>query len=191
MSILKTNIAKVGVAFIIFIAKFDDMKQLAFLFVVFSLFACQPRVNHSKAFDGNYSQLHKTDWLIGNWLRISEKEILSETWQQLNDSTFCGRSFFIRNGDTLSSELISLEQRSGKLYYIPTVSNQNDGSAIVFTQTCLTDSTVIFENPAHDFPQKITYSSISKDSLSAEISAIVDGKLKSQTFRMGRESLLR
>lgn len=162
------------------------MKQLVFLFVVFSLFACQPRVNQSKAVDSKYSQLHKTDWLIGNWQRVSEKEILSETWQQLNDSTFSGRSFFIRNGDTLSSELISLEQRKGKLYYIPTVSDQNEGQPVVFAQTNLTDSTVVFENPKHDFPQKITYSLLVNDSLSAEIAAVVDGELKTRTFRMGK-----
>ncbi len=161
------------------------MKQVCVIFITSLLFACHPRV------DNRYAQLSKTKWLIGTWQKQSAKGSLTESWQQLDDSTFVGRSFFVSKGDTLSSESISLEQRSGKLYYIPTVSNQNDGNAIVFTQTSLTDSTVIFENPAHDFPQKISYSSISKDSMSAEISAIIDGKLKSQTFRMSRESLLR
>jgi len=123
------------------------MKQLAFLFMVFSIFACQPRINQSKAVDGKYSRLHKTNWLIGNWQRESGKGILSETWQQLNDSTFSGRSFFISNGDTLSSELISFEQRNGKLYYIPTVADQNNGKSVVFTMTSLTDSSATFENP--------------------------------------------
>ena len=160
------------------------MKQLAFLFVVFSHFACQPRVKQSKIFDGKYSQLHKTEWLIGNWQRISKEGILIEAWTQLNDSTYSGRSFFISNGDTLSSELISLEQRKGKLYYIPTVSDQNNRKSVIFTMTGLTDSSATFENPEHDFPQKIVYRFQKPDSLIAEVSAIVSEPKKSIVFRM-------
>ena len=160
------------------------MKQLAFLFVVFSFFACQPRVNQSKAVDGKYSQLHKTAWLIGNWQRVSKEGTLTEAWTQLNDSTFIGRSFFVSNGDTLSSELISLEQRNGKLYYIPTLADQNNGKAVIFTMTSLTDSSATFENPEHDFPQKIDYRFQKPDSLIAEVSTIASEPKKSIVFRM-------
>jgi len=162
------------------------MKQLAFLFVVFSFFACQPRVNQSKTVDIKYSQLHKTDWLIGNWKRVSDDGILIEAWTQLNDSTFSGRSFFISNGDTLSSELISLEQRKEKLYYIPIVADQNNGKSVVFTMTSQTDSSATFENPEHNFPQKIDYRFQRPDSLIADVSAVINGNQKVINFRMGR-----
>ncbi len=175
------------VAFRNFIAKSENMKQLVFLFIVFSFFFCQPRVNQLKVVDGKYSQLQKTKWLIGSWQRKSEKGILTETWHLLNDSTFTGRSFFVNNiGDTLSSETIRLEQRNGKLYYIPIVSGQNDGKAILFTQTNLSDSMVIFENPTHDFPQKIDYRFQKPDSLIAEVSASSEETKKSIVFRMRR-----
>lgn len=162
------------------------MKQLVFLFVVFSFFACQPRVNQSKAVDDKYSQLHKTAWLIGNWQRISEDGILTEAWIQLNDSTFSGRSFFVSKGDTLSSELISQEQRKEKLYYIPIVADQNGGKAVVFAMTSQTDSSATFENPEHDFPQKIYYQFQKPDSLIADVSAVINGNQKVINFRMGR-----
>lgn len=111
---------------------------------------------------------------------------MTESWQLLNDSTFTGRSFFISNGDTLSSEKISLEKRNGKLYYLPIVADQNNGKAVVFTKTSLTDSTITFENPEHDFPQKIHYRLAKTDSLVAEVSAKVNGNQKLVTFRMKR-----
>jgi len=157
------------------------MKQIGVLFIVSLLFACQPRVDH------RYAQLSKTSWLIGTWQKQSAKGILSESWQQLDDSTFVGRSFFVNNGDTVSSEFIRLEQRNNKLYYIPTVADQNDGRPISFTLTNLTDSSVTFENPEHDFPQKIYYQFQKPDSLIAEVSAMVNGSQKSIVFRMERK----
>ena len=156
------------------------MKQANVIFMVFLLFACQSPVSI------RYSKLSKTSWLLGTWQNQSAKGILTESWQQLNDSTFVGQSNFVSGGDTISSESIRLEQRKDTLYYIPTVADQNEGKAVVFTLTGLTDSTVTFENPGHDFPQKIAYRFQRPDSLIAEVSAAVEGKTKALTFRMRR-----
>lgn len=156
------------------------MKQANVIFMVFLLFACQSPVSIS------YSKLSKTSWLLGTWQRQSSKGILTESWQKLNDSTFIGQSLFVSGDDTLSSESIRLKQQNGKLYYIPTVSGQNDGKAIVFALTSLTDSTVTFENPGHDFPQKIEYWFQKPDSLIAEVSSMAGELKKSIVFRMKR-----
>ena len=162
-------------------------KALIFAAILVSNFyACVHSAKPTKNPCEKYQIIHKTDWLIGNWQRVSKEGTLTEAWTQLNDSTFAGRSFFISNGDTLSSELISLEQRNGKLYYIPTLADQNDGKAVVFTITSLTDSSATFENPEHDFPQKIDYRFQKPDSLIAEVSAVMNGNQKTINFRMGR-----
>lgn len=161
------------------------MKHLLQLFIVL-LVACQPKAKPNSTETSNYKELQKVHWLKGTWQRQSAKGILTESWQQLDDSTFAGRSFFVSNGDTVSSETISLEQRNGKLYYIPIVSGQNDGKAIVFTQTKLSDSAIIFENPAHDFPEKIEYRFQKPDSLISEVSSVSGELKKSIVFRMRR-----
>lgn len=154
------------------------MKQIGVISFVLLLFAYQSQKGN------RYAQISKTSWLIGSWQKQSAKGILTESWQRLDDSTFVGQSFFVSNNDTLSSESIRLEQRKGKLYYIPTVVGQNDGNAVVFTLINLTENSVTFENPQHDFPQKIYYRFQKPDSLFAEVSAIVNGAVKSQQFRM-------
>lgn len=159
-----------------------------YLIVVLSLVlsACQQQVKQSKIETDKYSQFQKTVWLIGNWQKQTEKGVLTESWQKLDDSTLVGQSYFIDGVDTLSSESIRIEQRNRKLFYIPTVKGQNNGMVVNFNLTSVNDSSLIFENPEHDFPQKITYNKMKNDSLMAEISAILNGNLKSQKFLMGR-----
>lgn len=86
--------------------------------------------------------------------------------------------------DTVSAEVVNLEMRGGKLLYVPTVRDQNSGQPITFTETTVTEKEMIFENPAHDFPQRITYTRITPDSIVAVISGM-QGE-KSVQFPMRR-----
>ncbi|SDI69313.1 DUF6265 family protein [Mucilaginibacter sp. P25] len=125
-------------------------------------------------------------WLIGSWKNQSAKTVDIETWKKLNDSTFIGRSYSLTGADTVSSEHIRMEQHKGQLYYIPTIKNQNDGKAVIFTLTSSDNNHLVFENPEHDFPQKITYTQITNDSLVAEISGTKKGRQKAIQFPMKR-----
>jgi len=143
------------------------------------------------AYTGSYAQqkshpIAQAKWLIGSWKNQSAKTLDIETWKKLNDSTFLGGSYSLAGTDTVSSEQIRLEQHAGKLYYIPTVKNQNNGKAVTFTLTSSNKKQLVFENPEHDFPQKITYTQITKDSLLAEISGLRKGKIKAIQFPMKR-----
>ena len=132
----------------------------------------------------HYDEIEKANWLIGQWQNSSSEGNATETWNKLNDSTFRGESYFVVGKDTVSSETIGLEQRGKELFYIPTIKEQNGGQPVKFTLTNSSNNQLIFENPKHDFPQKISYTKISTDSLLAEISGIVEGKQNSQKFPM-------
>ena len=81
-----------------------------------------------------------------------------------------------------------IEERNGEVYYVPTVKTQNAGKAVEFKMTYSTDKEWVFENPQHDFPQKITYTMITGDSLVAEISGTIEGQLRSEKFPMKKAS---
>lgn len=130
--------------------------------------------------------IEQAAWLQGAWCMQSKQGIILETWEQLNDSVYAGRSYYITGKDTVPAETISLQQRSGKLYYIPTVNNQNEGKPVNFAATTVADDHFVFENPGHDFPQKISYTRISPDSMVVEISGISKGKQHSIKFPMKR-----
>jgi len=133
-----------------------------------------------------YNKLEKASWLIGSWQNNSVEGNASEIWEKKNDSTYFGKSYFIIGKDTVSSETISLEQNGEQLFYIPIVKEQNGGKPVKFKMTSINNNQIIFENPKHDFPQKISYSLITNDSLLAEISGTMAGKQNSQKFPMKR-----
>ena len=133
-----------------------------------------------------YAKLQKASWLIGSWKGHNPEGNPSEYWEKINDSTFSGRGYFIIGSDTVSSEELRLEQHSDKLFYIPTVKTQNNGEPVKFVMTSSSDNQLVFENPRHDFPQKITYNLIARDSLLAAISGIIDGRESTRQFPMSR-----
>jgi hypothetical protein len=129
-------------------------------------------------------KIKATNWLLGKWENKVDEGILSESWKKLNDSTFQAESFFIKDKDTLHFETITLQQKGEELFYTATVKGQNNDKPVSFNMTSETDKKLVFENPKHDYPQKITYTLINKDSLVAEISGIQLGKPSSEKFGM-------
>jgi hypothetical protein len=129
-------------------------------------------------------KITKANWLLGKWETKTADGNLSESWKQVNDSTFQGLSFFIKDKDTLHNESIILQQNGEDLIYNATIQGQNENKAVSFKMISGNEKQMVFENPKHDYPQKITYTLITKDSLVAAISGIQLGKPSSEKFGM-------
>jgi hypothetical protein len=136
---------------------------------------------------GQPNKIAQASWLLGTWSSHFAERSNFETWTKFNDSTYLGRSYSIRKGDTVSSESIKLIQQGKSIHYIPTVQGQNNDTPVMFTLTSSDSKTLVFENPAHDFPQRIVYKTAPPDSLIAEISGLVNGEIRAQKFSMRRE----
>lgn len=125
-----------------------------------------------------YAELEKANWFLGRWENNTPEGTFYEEWKVENDSVYKGESFYVKDKDTLFSESIQLIQRENNLFYIVTVPDQNEAKPVAFKLTSSTPEYLVFENPEHDFPKKITYKLVTKDSLYAEVS----GDEKSQGF---------
>lgn len=134
-----------------------------------------------------YPKLEEAKWLIGSWGNSTKEGDLTESWNQLNDSTLSGKTTFISGKDTLFTETIEIIQVNDSLLYNTKVSNQNEGKKVSFKASTLTESQIVFENPKHDFPQKITYIKISSDSLVAKISGKKNGKESFEEYPMKKK----
>ena len=125
-------------------------------------------------------------WLQGTWEMKSGNSVTYEEWSRVDDTTYIGRSYAVKGSDTMIFETIRIVQRNGVLQYIPTVRNQNGGEPVPFNCTGKKGNKLIFENPQHDFPKKITYAPSSANALTAEISGLRNGKEKKIQFPMTR-----
>lgn len=134
-----------------------------------------------------HPNMTKAAWFIGEWENRSGEGDFVENWKKVNDSLYMGESFFIVKGDTVFAEKVALVDIYGKMSYNVSVVGQNENEAVPFTMTSISDESVIFENPEHDFPSKITYNRVAPDSLVAEISGTKGGKPASELFKMKRK----
>jgi len=130
--------------------------------------------------------IKKTAWLIGTWENKTSRGSIYETWQKAGNNELRGKSYMLREKDTIVFENLRLVQEQGRLYYIPVIKNQNNGLPVRFAGKIASDTQLVFENPEHDFPQIISYTKISADSLVAEISGTKNGQSRRQIFPMKR-----
>jgi len=131
-------------------------------------------------------QIKKLEWLLGSWQDTSAEMHFTETWQKENDSTFIGRGFGVENGDTIFREKLELAERNEKVFYVATVNEHLAGKPTTFALVKDSVNAWIFENPKHDFPQRIIYKQTSENTLHARVEGTVSGKLQGEEFNMHR-----
>ena len=97
--------------------------------------------------------------LEGTWFMPTDRGDRLESWRVQDDSTLIGRGFRIKpeNGDTVTLENIRLELHDTTITYIVIARGQNQNKPVSFRLTVADYDGYVFENPAHDDPQKIRY----------------------------------
>ena len=125
--------------------------------------------------------------LEGTWKMDTPRGRLFERWAVVGDHELKGTSFKVSNSDTIILENIQLLRKQNDIFYIPSVQDQNDKKPIPFRLVSATSKRFVFENPAHDYPQRIIYTLINTDSITARIEGTKAGIQKSSDFYYGRE----
>ena len=121
-------------------------------------------------------------WLSGCWAAVDQDVGSTEQWMPPAGGTMLGVSRSVRDGKTLAFEFLRIvEQDDGELVFIASPSGQNTTS---FSMTSFNVREVIFENPDHDFPQRIIYRLISDEDLLGRIEGTIDGAERAVDFPM-------
>jgi hypothetical protein len=111
--------------------------------------------------------------LEGKWVMQTKKGAIGEEWKKMNAQYLQNSGYTIRGVDTIINERVALRHTADGIFYISTVEAQNQQQPISFKLISWDNQAFVFENAAHDFPKKITYHFIHKDSL---VASIDDGK---------------
>ena len=122
-------------------------------------------------------------WVQGCWETSSPQRTIDEQWMSPRGGSMIGMSRTVRDGRLVEHELMILSERGDQLAYEAHPSGQKTA---VFLSTALTASTVVFENPAHDFPQRIGYERTGADSLTAWVEGPQNGRTRRIEFAYQR-----
>jgi len=121
-------------------------------------------------------------WLSGCWAAADQEPGSGEQWMPPAGGTMLGVSRSVHDGKTVAFEFTRIaEQDDGKLVFVASPSGQKTSS---FSMTSISDREVRFENPDHDFPQRIIYRLISDEELLGRIEGTIDGTEKGVDFPM-------
>lgn len=123
--------------------------------------------------------LRKLEFMSGCWSVHMGAMTIEEQWNRPAGGIMQGVSRTLKDGKAVFSEFIRLEQRGEDVVYTPRI---GDGSKPVeFRLVRLTAAEAVFENPGHDFPQRVIYRK-APDALPARIEGTKNGKSRSEDF---------
>jgi hypothetical protein len=121
-------------------------------------------------------------WMAGCWSISSPSRTVTEFWLPPAGGTMIGVSRTVVKDKTIEYEFLLLRTSSDGLEYVATPSRQ---SQTIFKATRVAPGETVFENPAHDFPTRITYRSAG-DGLTATIDGVMNGKPRAIDFKYQR-----
>ena len=127
---------------------------------------------------GASSTIDQVSWLQGCWQLESGGRVVEEQWMAPRGGVMLGMGRTVRDGTLVEYESVILREQDGRLAYEAHPSGQ---PSAVFTSASVTESTVIFENSMHDYPQHVGYQR-DGDSLLAWIDGTANGKSRRVDF---------
>ena len=168
------------------------IKRLFFVLLpAFLLTACSDTITQTAtdAEELDAQRINKLSWMLGEWEKAMPNGSFIENWQKETDTSYVGEGTYTSNsGDVLFSEKLRLEQRGDELWYIPTIESQNQGKPVLFKESKLVDNEVVFENPEHDFPQRIIYKRTSDSTLYARVEGMQGGQEAKEEFNFKKKA---
>jgi hypothetical protein len=111
--------------------------------------------------------INQLEWLAGHWRMEKAGRVIDEQWMAPVGGLMLGMSRTVVRGKVSEHEFMQIrEGPGGALFYIAQPSGQKEAA---FQGVSLSGNAVIFENPQHDFPRRISYTLQPDGSLLASI----------------------
>jgi hypothetical protein len=122
-------------------------------------------------------------WMAGSWIETRGERVVRETWLPPTGGIMAGVSASVRPGRTTELEFMKIGREAGRLTYTAMLEGQ---PPTPFVLVSARTGEAVFENLAHDFPQRIIYRRCGKE-LCARIEGQMAGVLQAQDWRYRRE----
>jgi hypothetical protein len=146
--------------------------------VVLGLLLPQVAPHHSRAQETR-PDIGQLSWLAGCWSQVHPDGLIEEQWMKPLGGSMLGMSRTVAGGRTREFEFLRIMMVDGALAYIARPSGQAEAA---FPLKTLEDGLVVFENPGHDFPQRVIYRRHAGGSITARIEGTIDGAARGRDF---------
>lgn len=97
------------------------------------------------------------DRMAGCWEHSDKAKnlLITEQWMKPAGTSILGMGRTVKNGKTVGFEYMRIEQNADGIFFISKPSENKEETAFKLKSSTLTE--VVFENPEHDFPQRVIY----------------------------------
>ena len=120
--------------------------------------------------------LNDLSWLAGCWEANVRGRQVNEQWMKPGGGIMLGMARTVAQGKAAEFEFTQIrEDKDGSIYYVAKPSGQAEAS---FKLVKLQNKEAVFENPLHDFPQRIIYRLEAGGSLFARVEATTNGQTR-------------
>jgi hypothetical protein len=133
--------------------------------------------------DAAAARIDSVAWMQGCWQQKSGDRLIEENWTTPLAGAMLGTGRTVRGGKLVDHEFIVLVERDGRLAYEAYPSAQ---LPTTFVSREINAGSIVFEDPAHDFPQRVGYRRVAADRMLAWIEGTVAGKTRRQEFSYRR-----
>lgn len=120
--------------------------------------------------------LDSLKWLSGHWAGNESGDRTEEYWMEPLGGVMPGMNRTVKKSGGVFYEYIRIEKTPEGIVYNASPMGKN---LTAFPMVSLEKGKVIFENPRHDYPQRIIYQLDEKGALKARIEGVVNGKTES------------
>jgi hypothetical protein len=100
------------------------------------------------------ASLEDISWLSGCWEGRQGQAIIEEAWSKPRGGSMLGFGRTVKDNRTISYEFMQFREENGSLMFLP---QPQGGARVVFPLKDSFAGKLIFENKAHDFPQRVIY----------------------------------
>ena len=131
------------------------------------------------------TKLSDLGWMSGCWELNDEKRgmLISEMWMKPSGNAMMGVGRTIKSGKLVDFEFLRIVEDANGIAYISRPSENKEDTSFKMIRSSTGE--VVFENAAHDFPQRIIYKG-SGEKMTARIEGLTNGKLKGIDFPYAR-----
>ena len=128
------------------------------------------------------ASLDQLAWMAGCWRQQSSGRVVDEMWMAPSGGAMLGVGRTVAKGRAVAHEFMQIREDGGRIAFIARPSGQAEAS-FALINTGARD--VVFENPTHDFPQRVIYR-LDGDTLVGRIEGTQNGKSRSADYPMRR-----